>query len=235
MWRRIAVGGVAFSAAALGAWASASPSPSHFWPPTFPRIREPQLGVAQCRGRNKEKAAGKDLFPASMPDRSNAINKHILGNLESNEIVPVRRGLVESVHAAQYAANPRIEDTYFVRTRMAADGGILLGVFDGHSGGAASAFCRDELGGWFPSFVAPYVYVTRLACDKLRCFWNVCILSTGYLEYYKINGYTDDLVAKQPFLDADEHFLTFSYLDGRVRHRSRFAHRFCFQVVALFK
>ncbi len=98
------------------------------------------LHFAECRGKQKAAAAGRDLFPATLPDRGNAINKYILEHLESNEIVSVRRGLVESVHVAQFAANPKLEDTYFVRPKMAADGGLLLGVFDGTARPRAGAF-----------------------------------------------------------------------------------------------
>ena len=62
------------------------------------------------------------------------------------QITPVSRGVVREYHTNQYAANPNIEDTYSVLPSVAAPpGGILFGVFDGHSGGDASAWCRDEL------------------------------------------------------------------------------------------
>jgi len=50
-------------------------------------------------------------------------------------------------HVGSFAANPQIEDTFKVKTRI-LDGavpGLLAGVYDGHSGRAASAFCRDRL------------------------------------------------------------------------------------------
>lgn len=60
--------------------------------------------------------------------------------------VPINRGHVESVEVSWYQANhPRIEDTFSIVPAMAVANGMLIGVFDGHSGNAASAFCRNEL------------------------------------------------------------------------------------------
>jgi serine/threonine protein phosphatase PrpC len=61
-------------------------------------------------------------------------------------ITPVRRGLVKEVHVNQYAANPVIEDTVAVVPAVQCPpGGIMLGVFDGHSGKEASKWCSEEL------------------------------------------------------------------------------------------
>jgi serine/threonine protein phosphatase PrpC len=49
------------------------------------------------------------------------------------------------MHVAQYNANAIIEDTYQFLAQPHSEEGSLFGVFDGHGGRAASAFCRDEL------------------------------------------------------------------------------------------
>lgn len=67
--------------------------------------------------------------------------------LAPNEAVsPVRRGVVREVHSNQYAANPLIEDTLAIAPSVACPpGGVLCGVFDGHSGKDASRWCSEEL------------------------------------------------------------------------------------------
>ena len=57
----------------------------------------------------------------------------------------VNRGRVKSYSTCSYPANAAIEDTIAVDVDNVPFGEALFGVFDGHSGRAASAFCRDEL------------------------------------------------------------------------------------------
>lgn len=64
---------------------------------------------------------------------------------EAHRVDKIGRGRIDSVHIAQYNANANIEDTYAYKPQLSSDTGALFGVFDGHSGRAASAFCRDEL------------------------------------------------------------------------------------------
>jgi len=69
-------------------------------------------------------------------------------------IVPLHRGRINSYHICQYAGNPSIEDTYAIRPVLKSDGGSLFGVFDGHSGTAASQFCKNELFDYFEWYYA---------------------------------------------------------------------------------
>lgn len=73
---------------------------------------------------------------------------------------------IEAVHVSEYGANACIEDSYSIHggTRF----GSLFGVFDGHSGCAASFFCRSELlhylqmyfsRGWTASLVDPLPFL----------------------------------------------------------------------------
>ncbi|GAB5366894.1 hypothetical protein AAMO2058_001183000 [Amorphochlora amoebiformis] len=57
----------------------------------------------------------------------------------------VERGLIREIHTNWYPANNPIEDTNTFRLQLKQESGSLFGVFDGHSGGSASAFCRDDL------------------------------------------------------------------------------------------
>lgn len=60
--------------------------------------------------------------------------------------IPVNRGIIHSYHSNQFQANdPHIEDTFAVQTQLQAANGALFGVFDGHSGGGASLFAKEEL------------------------------------------------------------------------------------------
>lgn len=76
-------------------------------------------------------------------------SSQLLSRLNSLGVAREQRvecGVVSEVHSNQYAANPQIEDTLsMLRVKDSNPGGILLGVFDGHSGGDASKWCRDEL------------------------------------------------------------------------------------------
>jgi len=61
-------------------------------------------------------------------------------------VTPVRRGVVREFHVNQFAANTAIEDSVAIVPQVAAPpGGLLLGVFDGHSGRDASRWCSEEL------------------------------------------------------------------------------------------
>ena len=61
-------------------------------------------------------------------------------------VLPINRGHVESIEISWYQANhPRIEDTFSIVPSMNVSSGMLIGVFDGHSGNSASQFCRNEL------------------------------------------------------------------------------------------
>ena len=65
---------------------------------------------------------------------------------KNTHTVPINRGHVASAEVTWYQANhPKIEDTFAIVPAMSVANGMLVGVFDGHSGSAASAFCRDEL------------------------------------------------------------------------------------------
>lgn len=57
----------------------------------------------------------------------------------------MQHGSVSHFTSCSYEANVETEDTFAIATRLNKAKGILFGVFDGHSGKAASSFCRDEL------------------------------------------------------------------------------------------
>uniref|UniRef100_A0A7S2XAZ7 PPM-type phosphatase domain-containing protein n=1 Tax=Lotharella oceanica TaxID=641309 RepID=A0A7S2XAZ7_9EUKA len=63
----------------------------------------------------------------------------------NKQTIRVERGLIKEVHTNWYPANNPIEDTHDMRLRLRKSPGSLFGVFDGHSGTAASGFCRDDL------------------------------------------------------------------------------------------
>jgi serine/threonine protein phosphatase PrpC len=44
----------------------------------------------------------------------------------------------------QYQANPNIEDHFSIKSHV-RNGGVLIGVYDGHSGDGVSKFCKEEL------------------------------------------------------------------------------------------
>jgi serine/threonine protein phosphatase PrpC len=57
----------------------------------------------------------------------------------------MERGRIREIHTNLYRANYAIEDSFCILPWLAADSGCLLGVFDGHSGSAASFFAKNEL------------------------------------------------------------------------------------------
>lgn len=62
-----------------------------------------------------------------------------------SDIQRIGIGPVVELHSIGFPANDPIEDTTAFRHRLHRAKGSLFGVFDGHSGGAASKFCRDHL------------------------------------------------------------------------------------------
>ena len=59
-------------------------------------------------------------------------------------VTPLQRGQLSSLHSNWYNANPAIEDSFAVEPLLSS-GGVLLGMFDGHSGSAASVWCKLHL------------------------------------------------------------------------------------------
>ena len=97
----------------------------------------------------------------------------------------VHGGRVSRVHSAFYNANPAIEDSFSLRWRLpaSAGSGSLFGMFDGHSGSAASVWCRRWL--------------------------------LPYLQWYRQQGWTEQLLDRRVFVDADAHFLSQAWSEGR--------------------
>jgi hypothetical protein len=83
-----------------------------------------------------------DSIPSStLPALASALRSALL----TASVETVERGYIASMHTAQLAANPKIEDTFKTKLSLASESGALFGVFDGHTGRDASAFCQDEL------------------------------------------------------------------------------------------
>lgn len=73
----------------------------------------------------------------------NALINEIVGAHARAE--PLRRGLVDFVATNWFAANRPVEDRLTVRRQLQRAPGMLIGVYDGHSGDACSEFCRQQL------------------------------------------------------------------------------------------
>merc|ERR1719273_3044134 len=77
--------------------------------------------------------------------RMNDLRSHIT-KFECNYDAPNKKwGRIKSYHSNAFKANPSIEDSFAVCMEMENMPGALFGMFDGHSGGLASMFCRDNL------------------------------------------------------------------------------------------
>ena len=84
--------------------------------------------------------------PDSIPSQPlSALAATLRSALHSHSTTALNRGYLASMHTAQLAANPKIEDTFAAKRALASDSGALFGVFDGHTGRGASAFCEQEL------------------------------------------------------------------------------------------
>eukprot|EP00808_Paulinella_micropora_P023194 g63265.t1 len=71
-----------------------------------------------------------------------------LGEVHASSDKPLRREhFVKSIESIQFQANDQLEDTMAIRAPLKTAGatGLLLGVFDGHSGPGCSYWCRDNL------------------------------------------------------------------------------------------
>ena len=121
-------------------------------PPTPPRA--PPLIRADNRyhspsGRGLSGGAGlpTPLHPllSTVPPSSLLPPSTITSILSLNAVItPLERGHLSSLHSNFYNANPSIEDSFAVEPLLAS-GGALLGMFDGHSGSAASVWCKRHL------------------------------------------------------------------------------------------
>lgn len=132
--------------------------------------------------------------PSPSPSSTLAHIRAFLSKAESVVATPRSKGSehVREYHYSSYAANSPCEDTLQIAHdgELSFGGGTLFGVFDGHGGGAASAFCRDELFG----FISYHF-------NKL---------------HERVNGNsTLSALTPEPFLDADECFLTQAITERR--------------------
>ena len=156
-----------------------SSSPSYF--PDSPSYHSPT-------GRGISGGAGLPIpvhpLLSSYPSSSSLPPSVLSSILSANAVIsPLQRGSLSSLHASYYNANPSIEDSFAVEPLL-VDGGVLMGMFDGHSGAAASLFCKRHL--------------------------------LHYLQTYHSRGWTKEPLDPLPFVEADAHFLSQAWKDGRV-------------------
>ena len=88
-----------------------------------------------------------DIAPLTAPA---ALRASSIPSLLSSGLVrvSVKRGVVESMEVSSYNANPAIEDSYVIEPLLQSEPtGVcaVVGVFDGHSGAAASTWLRHHL------------------------------------------------------------------------------------------
>lgn len=81
------------------------------------------------------------------------------------ETTTVGKGRVSEYHTNTFPANGSIEDTFAVLPNVpTSPGSMLFGVFDGHSGGACSQFCKEHL---FKFLVKEAKEQKKTGCDML--------------------------------------------------------------------
>ena len=98
----------------------------------------------------RARSGGADEAPTTPPPAAAAsVTAAAIPSLLSSNLlrVPVEQGVVSSVEVSCYNANPSIEDSYVIEPQLQTDpsNGCAVGVFDGHSGSAASVFLRRHL------------------------------------------------------------------------------------------
>ena len=93
-----------------------------------------------------DSSASPSARPAPVPASS------LPSRLSSGAVrVAVQRGGVESIEVSCYNANPAIEDSWLIEPQLLSDpsgGCAVVGVFDGHSGSAASIWLRRHILGF---------------------------------------------------------------------------------------
>ena len=103
----------------------------------------PALSSLACSG-----GAGDTAPTAS--SRTSSPSPPLLSSGLIHVHVPVGRGRVDSIEASCYNANPAIEDSFVIEPLLQSDAaaGCAVGVFDGHSGAAASVWLRQHILGF---------------------------------------------------------------------------------------
>lgn len=190
------------AALAIGTYSylsSADISPAHslsFWPssskssiPTISRTQLPPIISGGCNttldinssheaNNAKNQPFTKDIHSVKVLKDSEILK--LIGNEEKKYIL--ERGLVSEIHTNMYRANYSIEDSYCIIPKMKYSGGLLLGVFDGHGGSAASYFARNEL--------LPYlqVYHSNQWTERLLSTLPIVAADQHFLEFAVQDG-----------------------------------------------
>lgn len=129
-------------ASTLGAFLVAAAAVHHATPSSpasAPTSASSSLAVAACAGLSTTVSASSTPILTDN-DIMQRIGAH------QNKL-NVEKGVIKEIHWNNYNANPEIEDSFSIYPQVNEKGlgGAVLGVYDGHSGKAASSFCRNEL------------------------------------------------------------------------------------------
>ena len=109
-----------------------------------------------------------DSAPSAAPATASTLSSLLSSRLVR---VPVRRGLVDSIDVSCYNANPAIEDSYVVEPLLQFDpsNGCAVGVFDGHSGSAASIWLRRHILGFLQHHIRTGLSDQLLSPSAFQC------------------------------------------------------------------